>query len=33
VQPLARRIGVDYAGWSARRKYRFIIAGHPDLSR
>jgi DNA-3-methyladenine glycosylase len=27
-----RRIGVDYAGRCASRPYRFIIAGHPDLS-
>jgi len=27
-----RRIGVDYAGVWARRRYRFVIAGHPDLS-
>jgi DNA-3-methyladenine glycosylase len=27
------RIGVDYAGWWARRRYRFIITGHPELSR
>jgi DNA-3-methyladenine glycosylase len=27
------RIGVDYAGWWARREYRFIINGHPQLSR
>jgi len=27
-----RRIGVDYAGSWASRRYRFIIAGHPDLS-
>lgn len=27
-----RRIGVDYAGSWALRRYRFIIAGHPDLS-
>ena len=26
------RIGVDYAGAWARRKFRFVIAGHPDLS-
>ena len=27
-----RRIGVDYAGSWAARRYRFIIAGHPDVS-
>lgn len=27
------RIGVDYAGWWARRHYRFLIAGHPDVTR
>ena len=27
-----RRIGVEYAGSWASRRYRFIIAGHPDLS-
>lgn len=27
-----RRIGVDYAGAWASRRYRFIIAGHPDVS-
>ena len=27
------RIGVDYAGSWARRKYRFLISGHPDVSR
>jgi DNA-3-methyladenine glycosylase len=27
-----RRIGVDYAGSSASLRYRFIIAGHPDVS-
>jgi DNA-3-methyladenine glycosylase len=27
-----RRIGVDYAGIWAKRRYRFIIKGHPDLS-
>jgi DNA-3-methyladenine glycosylase len=27
------RIGVDYAGAWARRRYRFIIAGHPAVSR
>jgi DNA-3-methyladenine glycosylase len=27
-----RRIGVDYAGSWASRRYRFIIAGHPDVS-
>ena len=27
------RIGVDYAGAWSRRKYRFIIANHPVLSR
>jgi DNA-3-methyladenine glycosylase len=27
-----RRIGVDYAGSWASRRYRFIVAGHPDLS-
>ena len=27
------RIGVDYAGTWARRKLRFIIKGHPDLSK
>jgi DNA-3-methyladenine glycosylase len=27
------RIGVDYAGSWARRKYRFLIRGHPDVSR
>jgi len=27
------RIGVDYAGPWARRRYRFLIAGHPDVSR
>jgi DNA-3-methyladenine glycosylase len=26
------RIGVDYAGVWARRRYRFVIAGHPDAS-
>ena len=26
------RIGVDYAGPWARRKYRFVIAGHPHVS-
>jgi DNA-3-methyladenine glycosylase len=26
------RIGVDYAGVWARRKLRFVIAGHPDVS-
>jgi DNA-3-methyladenine glycosylase len=26
------RIGVDYAGAWARRRYRFIIAGHPNVS-
>jgi DNA-3-methyladenine glycosylase len=27
-----RRIGVDYAGAWASRRYRFIVAGHPDVS-
>jgi len=27
-----RRIGVDYAGSWASRRYRFIIAAHPDVS-
>jgi len=27
------RIGVDYAGAWARRRYRFLIAGHPAVSR
>lgn len=27
------RIGVAYAGWWARRRYRFLIAGHPAVSR
>ncbi len=27
-----RRIGVDYAGAWARRRMRFVIRGHPDLS-
>jgi DNA-3-methyladenine glycosylase len=27
-----RRIGVDYAGSWASRRYRFIVTGHPDLS-
>ena len=27
------RIGVAYAGWWARRLYRFIIARHPDVSK
>ena len=27
-----RRIGVDYAGAWARRRLRFVIRGHPDLS-
>jgi DNA-3-methyladenine glycosylase len=27
-----RRIGVDYAGAWAARRYRFIVKGHPDLS-
>jgi DNA-3-methyladenine glycosylase len=27
------RIGVDYAGAWARRKLRFIVKGHPDLSK
>jgi DNA-3-methyladenine glycosylase len=27
------RIGVGYAGWWSRRRFRFVIAGHPDLSR
>ena len=27
------RIGVDYAGPWARRRYRFLIAGHPAVSR
>lgn len=27
------RVGIDYAGWWARRRYRFIISGHPELSR
>ena len=26
------RIGVDYAGTWARRRYRFIVAGHPEVS-
>ena len=26
------RIGVDYAGSWSRRHYRFVIAGHPDVS-
>lgn len=26
------RIGVEYAGWWARRHYRFLIADHPDVS-
>ncbi|MCP3979130.1 MAG: DNA-3-methyladenine glycosylase [bacterium] len=26
------RIGIDYAGAWARRRLRFVIAGHPDLS-
>ncbi len=26
------RIGVDYAGWWARRHYRLVITGHPDVS-
>ena len=27
------RIGVDYAGAWARKRFRFVIHGHPDLSR
>lgn len=27
-----RRVGVDHAGAWASRRYRFIIAGHPDVS-
>ena len=27
------RIGVGYAGVWSRRRYRFVIAGHPDVSR
>ena len=27
-----RRIGVDYAGAWATRRYRFVVAGHPDVS-
>src|SRR5260221_169948 len=27
-----RRIGVEYAGFWASRRYRFLIAGHPDVS-
>jgi DNA-3-methyladenine glycosylase len=27
-----RRIGVDYAGAWARRRMRFVIRGHPDVS-
>jgi DNA-3-methyladenine glycosylase len=27
------RIGVDYAGAWAAKRYRFIIANHPDVSR
>ena len=27
------RIGVGYAGWWARRHYRYLIADHPDASR
>ena len=27
-----RRIGVEYAGAWANRRYRFLIAGHPDVS-
>jgi DNA-3-methyladenine glycosylase len=27
------RVGVDYAGWWARRRYRFVIANHPAVSR
>ncbi len=26
------RIGVDYAGWWAHRRYRFIVDGHPAIS-
>ncbi len=26
------RIGVDYAGWWARRDYRFVVGGHPAVS-
>ncbi len=26
------RIGVDYAGWWARRHYRFVVGGHPAVS-
>ena len=26
------RIGVDYAGPWARRRYRFVVTGHPDVS-
>ncbi len=26
------RIGVDYAGWWARRHYRFVVVGHPAVS-
>jgi len=29
----ASRIGVDYAGAWAKRPYRFLIVGHPDVSR
>jgi len=27
-----RRIGVEYAGPSAAKRYRFVIRGHPDVS-
>lgn len=27
------RVGVESAGWWARRRFRFVIAGHPDASR
>jgi DNA-3-methyladenine glycosylase len=27
-----RRIGVDYAGTHANKRYRFVIRGHPDVS-
>ncbi len=29
----AARVGVDYAGWWARRRFRFLVAGHPEVSR
>ena len=27
------RVGVNYAGWWARRRFRFLVKGHPDVSR